>query len=65
MKFGQFLEYDMKHFSWKIIHKMCGETTPRPFSKKIKIEHISGSIVQNFTFFLLYAKLRAIEIYWN
>ena len=36
-----------KHFSWKII-KCDKETIPRPISKKIKSEHVSGLIVKSF-----------------
>ena len=36
---------------------------------KIKIEHISNNLMINgvrfYTVFLMYAKLRAIETYWN
>ena len=39
--------------------KCGGETIPRLSSKKIEIEHISGSVLHSF--YLLYAKLRAIE----
>ena len=45
MKFGQFIEYNMRNiFLDKSCTKCAGETIPRPFSKKIKIEHISRSI---------------------
>ena len=36
MRFGHLIEYNTK---------CSGETIPRPLSKKIKFEHISGSIV--------------------
>ena len=39
--------YHKKHSSSKIILKMWGETVLRTFSKKIKIKHISGSIIQS------------------
>ena len=41
MKFGQLIEYNMR----KSYTKSGGDTIPRHFSKKIKIEHISGSII--------------------
>ena len=44
MKFGQSIEYNRKNFLEKSYTKFGGETSPRPFWK-IKIEHISGSIV--------------------
>ena len=46
MKFGQLIEYNMRNiFDEKSYSKCAGETIPRSLSKKIKIEHISGSIV--------------------
>ena len=51
MNLGQLIEYNRNIFLQKIIHKMyyCRnyglETILRPFSKNIKIEHISESIV--------------------
>ena len=45
MKFGQLIEYNMRNtFLKKSYAKYGGETIPRPFSKKKKIEYISGSI---------------------
>ena len=53
MKFGQLIEYNMKNiFVEKSYTKCAGETIPRPLSKKIKIEHISGSIVYSFKQFV-------------
>ena len=38
MKFGQFIEYNMKNiFVEKSYTKCDGETIPRPFSKKSKL----------------------------
>ena len=46
MKLGQLIEYSMRNiFVEKSYAKCAGETIPRPLPKKIKIEHISGSIV--------------------
>ena len=46
MKFGQLIGYNIRNiFLEKSFIKCGGETIPRPFSKKIKIEDISGSIV--------------------
>ena len=42
------------------IEKCGGETSPRPYSEKLKL-----SISLNTVFPLLYGKLRAIEIYQN
>ena len=37
MKFGQLLEYTMRNDFAEKLTKCCGETTPRPFSKKPKL----------------------------
>ena len=43
MKFGQLIQYDMRNtFLEKTYVKCCGETTPRPFSKKPKLSIILG-----------------------
>ena len=42
MKFGQLLEYNMRNIFLETSYTKCGEeTSPRPFSEKLKIEHIS------------------------
>ena len=44
MKFGQLAEYNMKNIFLEKSHTKCGgKASPKPFSKKPKIEHISGS----------------------
>ena len=60
MKFGQLIECNMKNiFLGKSYIKCGGETSPRPFSEKLKL-----SISMNeeprvlYGLFLLYAKLR-------
>ena len=65
MKFGQLIENNMiKIFLEKLYAKCAGETVPRPSSKKSKL---SISLNQEskvlYSLFLLYAKLRAIEVY--
>ena len=46
MKFGQLIECNMGNIFPEKSHTKCeGKTSHRPFSEKIKIEHISGSIV--------------------
>ena len=64
-KFGQFIDYNMiKNFLGKSYTKYGGETSPRPFSEKLKL---SISLDQTskvlYSLFLLYAKLRAIKIF--
>ena len=65
MKFGLLIECNMRNiFLEKSYTKYGGETSPRPFSEKLKL---SISLDQQskvlYSLFLLYAKLRAIEIY--
>ena len=46
--------------------QFAGKTSPRPFFKKIKIKDICMNCLNFYAAcFLLYAKLRAIKIYWN
>ena len=46
MSFGQLIQHNMRNiFSEKSYIKSGGETIPRPFSKRIEIEHMSRSIV--------------------
>ena len=46
MKFDQLIEYNMRNiFLEKLYTKYGGETIPNYIFLKIKIEHISGSIV--------------------
>ena len=65
MKFGQFIEYNMRNvFLEKSYTKCDGETSPRPFSEKlilsISLDQYSKVL---YSLFLLYAKFRGIEIY--
>ena len=64
MKFGQLIKYNMSNI---ILEKACikcgAKTSPRPFYGKLKL---SISLEQSkvlYSLFLLYPKLRAIEIY--
>ena len=46
MKFGQLTQCNIKNiFHEKSVTKCGKKTSAKPFSEKIKIEHISGSIV--------------------
>ena len=46
VKFGQLIEYNMrKIFLGKSYPKYGDNTSPKPRPKKVKIEHICGSIV--------------------
>ena len=67
MKFGQLIECNMRNiFLEKSYTKCGGETSPRPFSEKLKL---SISLDQQskvlYSLFFLYGNLRAIEIYRN
>ena len=54
MKFGQLIEYNMKHFSWKIMHKIWWKNYSQTLFQKIKIEHISELIVYKVLYSLFY-----------
>ena len=64
MKFGQLIKYDLRNiFLEKLYTKCGGETILRPFLKKLKL---SISLDQyskvSYILFLLFAKLRTVEI---
>ena len=52
MKFGQFMEYNLRNIFLEKLWTEFRETITRPFSKNIKIEYISGSMVWSFTQFV-------------
>ena len=67
MKFDQLIEYNMRNiFPEKSYTKSDRETISRPFYRKpilsISLDQYSKV---SYSLFLLYAKLRAIEIYLN
>ena len=44
MKFGQLIDYSMRKIFLQKLYTKCGaETSPIPFSERMKIQHISGS----------------------
>ena len=65
MKFGELIECNMrKNFLENSYTKCSGETSPRPFSVKLKLNISPDQQSQVLhSLFLLYAKLRPIEIY--
>ena len=65
MKFGQLIECYMKNtFLEKSYIKYGGETSLRTFSEKLKLSlYLDQYPKVLYSLFLLYAKLRAIEIY--
>ena len=53
-------------FLEKLYTKCAGETIPRPFSKKSKLSiSIDQQSKDSYSLFLMYAELRATEIYSN
>ena len=67
MKFGQLIEYNMRNIFLQTSYTECGGgTSPKPLSEKfsLNISLDQYSKIQ-YSLFWLYAKLRAIEIYWN
>ena len=61
MKFGQLIEYNMRNiFVEKSYTKCGGQTIPRTFSKKSKLNISLDQ--ESYSLFLLYGNLRAIEI---
>ena len=67
MKFGQLIEHKFRNLSLEELYTKYGaETIPGPFSKKSKLSIFLGQKSKVlYSLFLLYAKLKAIEIYWN
>ena len=64
-KFGQLIECNMRNIFLEKSYRKCGgETSPRPFSEKLKL---SKSLDQQsnvlYNLLLLYGKLKAIETY--
>ena len=53
MKFDQLIEYNMGNIFVELSYTICGgESNPKPLLQKIKIEHISGLMVQSlYSFF--------------
>ena len=65
MKFGQLIECNKRNIFLQTSYAKCDvETNLRPFSEKLKI-NISLDQYSKvlYSWFLLYAKLRAIETY--
>ena len=67
MKFGQLINITWGTFFFKNTHTNCvGDTIPRPFSTKSKFSiSLDQQSKASYSLFLLYAKLRTINIYWN
>ena len=67
MKFSQSIEWNMRNiFLEKSYTKCGGKTSPRLFFEKLKLSiSLNQQSTVLYSLFLLYAKLRTIEIYWN
>ena len=65
MKSGQLIECNTRDiFLEKLYSKCGGETSPSLFSKKLKLTvSLDQWFKVSYSLFLLYGKLRAIEIY--
>ena len=65
MEFDQLIECNMRNiFLEKSCTKCGGETSSRPFSEKLKLNvSLNQKSRVLYCLFLLYAELRAIEIY--
>ena len=65
MKFGQLIECNMRNIFLEKSCTKCGaETSPRPFSEKLKLSVSLDQLSKvSHSLYLSYAKLRAIEIY--
>ena len=65
MKFGQLIDYNMRNIFLEKSYIECGaETSPAPFSEKLKISiSLDQSSKVLYSLFLLCAKLKTIEIY--
>ena len=67
MKFAQLIEHNMRNiFLEKLYSKFGGLIIPRPIFKKSKLNiSLDEKSKVLYSLFLLYAKLRTIEIYSN
>ena len=66
MKFGQLIECNMRNIFFEKTYTNCnGETSPRPFSEKLKLAYLWNNILYKvlYSLFLLNGKLRATEAY--
>ena len=62
MRFAQLIDYNRNIF----LQKSETETSPRPLSERWKLSISLDQLAKvSDSLFLLYAKLRAIKIYWN
>ena len=64
MKYDQLIDYNVRNiFLKKSYTKYDGETSPRPFSEKLKLSiSLDQESKVSYSLFLLYAKTEAIGI---
>ena len=64
MKFNQLIDYNVRNIFLEKSYTKCDrETSPRPFSEKLKLSiSLDQESKVSYSLFLLYAKLKAIEI---
>ena len=67
MKFGQLIECNMRKNFLETSYTQCrGETSPRPFTEKLKLSiFLDQQSKVLYSLFFLYGNLRDIEIYRN
>ena len=68
VKFGQLIEYNMKYFSQKIIHKqdMLEKLVPDHFSKESRLRASLDQRSEIFCpFFFCVSMVRTTRIFWN
>ena len=67
MRFDQLIDYNVRNiFFEKSYTKYDGETSPRSFPEKSKLSiSLDQESKVSYSLFLLYAKPKTIEIYWN
>ena len=63
MKFGQLIERNMRNIFFKNYTQDVVKLVPDPFLKNYKWTYLWINSLKFYSLFLLYAKLRAIEIY--
>ena len=65
MKFDQLIDHNVRNiFLEKLYTKFEGETSPRPFSEKLKLSiSLDQESKVSHSLFLLYAKSNGIKIY--
>ena len=65
MKFDQLIYYNIRNIFLEKLYTKCGrESSPKPFSEKFKLSiYLDQQSKVLYNLFLLYGKLRAIDIY--